>query len=313
MAQIVTVFGGTGFLGREVAGRLRQAGVSLRIASRHPDRSRKLFGGDTDSLRSIGADIHDGGSVRQALTGVDAAVNAVSLYAERGSETFQSVHVDAARRVARLARESGVRCLAHVSGIGSDPGSSSKYIKARGEGELAVRDAFPEVTLIRPAVMFGANDAFLKPIIGLLARLPVYPMFGQGETRLQPAFVEDVAQAIVVVTEHPDAGGRTFECAGPRVYTYAALLRTIADAMHVRRQLVPMPFAAWHVLAGIAEWLPRPPITRNQVELMETDNVARPHSAGFAELGIAPRSLEEILPTILRDHDRGPSASSRPS
>jgi NADH dehydrogenase len=149
--------------------------------------------------------------------------------------------------------------------------------------------------------MFGADDAFLRPIIDLMRRLPVYPIFGQGETRLQPAFVEDVAQAVVTVTQRPETGGQTFECAGPRIYTYTDLLRTIADAMQVRIRLMPLPFAAWHVLAGIAEWLPRPPITRNQVELMQRDNVAAPHSAGFAELGIAPRSVEEILPTILRN------------
>jgi uncharacterized protein YbjT (DUF2867 family) len=299
MTQTVTVIGGTGFLGRQVAGRLRQKGASVRVASRHLDRSRKLFGSDTDLLRSLEVDIHDAGSVRKALAGADAAVNAVSLYVERGSETFQSVHVDVARDVARTAREAGVQRLIHISGIGCDPNSSSNYIKARGQGELAVRDAFPDVTLIRPAVMFGADDAFLRPIVDLLRRLPVYPLFGQGETRLQPAFVEDVAQAIVVATQQPDASGRTFECAGPRIYTYAALLRTIADAMQVRRPLMPMPFAAWHVLAGVAEWLPRPAITRNQVELMQHDNVAASDTPGFAELGITPHSLEEVLPTIL--------------
>ena len=273
----------------------------MRIASRHPDRGRKLFGKDTDRLRSIEVDIHDVGSVRKAIAGAEAAVKAVSLYVEHGSETFQSVHVDAARGVARTAREAGVQRLIHISGIGSDPNSSSNYIKARGQGELAVRDAFPDVTLIRPAVMFGADDAFLRPIVDLLRRLPVYPLFGLGKTRLQPAFVEDVALAVVVATQQSDAGTRTIECAGPRIYTYEALLRTIADAMKVHRPLMPMPFAAWHILAGIAEWLPKPAITRNQVELMEHDNVAAPDSPGFAELGIAPRSLEEFLPTILHN------------
>jgi uncharacterized protein YbjT (DUF2867 family) len=301
MVQTVTVFGGTGFLGRQVASRLRQDGARSRIASRHLDRSRELFGSDTDLLQSIEVDIHDVASVRKAMAGADAAVNAVSLYVERGSETFRSVHVDAARGLARAAREVGVRRLVQISGIGSDPSSSSSYIRARGQGELAVRDAFPDATLIRPAVMFGADDAFLRPIADLLRRLPVYPLFGQGETRLQPAFVEDVAEAVVVAMQQPDAGGRTFECAGPRIYTYAGLLRTIADAMQVKRPLMPMPFAVWHVVAGVAEWLPRPVITRNQVELMERDNVAAPHSAGFAELGITPRSLEEVLPTILHN------------
>lgn len=302
MSGPVTVFGGTGFLGRRVVTRLREAGVTVRVASRHAERGRRLFGKDSAALQSIAADIHDDGSIERALTGAHAAVNAVSLYVEHGDETFQSVHVAAAERVARQARRVAVQHLAHVSGIGSDPRSSSKYIQARGEGELVVRAAFPDAALIRPAVMFGPGDAFIAPIASLLKRLPVYPMFGQGKTRLQPAFVDDVAQAVSVVTQRPEARGKVFECAGPRVYTYEQLLRTVADSLHVRARLMPVPFAAWHVIGGIAEWLPSPPITRNQVQLMEVDNVASAEAPGFSELGIAPQPLEEVLPSILRQH-----------
>jgi uncharacterized protein YbjT (DUF2867 family) len=300
MTGPVTVFGGTGFLGSRIVSHLRHAGIAVRIASRHADRGRKLFGSDTGVLQSIAADIHDDRSVQQALAGAQAAVNAVSLYVEHGQETFQSVHVAAAQRVATQARKAGVQQLTHVSGIGSDVRSRSKYIQARGEGELAVQSAFPEATRIRPAVMFGPGDAFVTPIAGLLKRLPLYPMFGRGKTRLQPAFVEDVAEAITTTIQRGKARGKTFQCAGPRIYTYEELLKTIAAAMQVRARLLPVPFAAWHIIAGIGEWLPSPPITRNQVELMEVDNVALPGAAGFAELGIVPRSLEEILPTILR-------------
>ena len=300
MAGPVTVFGGTGFLGRRVVAHLRAADIMVRVASRHAERGRRLLGRDSEALQSIAADIHDDGSIERALAGAQAAVNAVSLYVEHGTETFQSVHVAAAERVARQAQRAGIQQLAHVSGIGSDPRSSSKYIKARGEGELVVKAAFPDATLIRPAVMFGPGDAFIAPIARLLKRLPVYPMFGQGKTMLQPAFVDDVAQAILVVTQRPDAHGKTFECAGSRVYTYRELLRTVADAMHVRARLMPMPFTAWHIIGGIAEWLPNPPVTRNQVALMEVDNVASAGAPGFSELGIVPRTLEEILPSILR-------------
>ena len=300
MTGPVTVFGGTGFLGRRVVGRLREGDIPVRVASRHAERGRRLFGEDTDALQSVAADIHDNRSIERALAGAQAAVNAASLYVEHGDETFQSVHVAAAERVARQARIAGVQRLAHVSGIGSDPRSSSKYIRARGEGELAVKAAFPDATLIRPAVMFGPGDAFVQPIASLLKRLPVYPLFGQGTTRLQPAFVDDVALALSAVSQRPDAHGKAIECAGPRIYSYEELLRKVANAMHVRARLMPMPFAAWHVIAGIAEWLPSPPITRNQVELMEVDNVASAGAPGFADLGIAPRSLEDILPSILR-------------
>jgi NADH dehydrogenase len=300
MAGTVTIFGGTGFLGRRVVLHLCDKGFSVRVASRHPERGREHFGRDAAHLRLVRADIHDDGSVAEAIAGADGVVNAVSLYVEHGKETFRAVHVEAAERVARQAHKAGIKQLVHVSGIGSDANSRSKYIKARGQGELAVRSVFSDTTLIRPAVMFGPDDAFLTTLLGLLRRLPVYPMFGRGETRLQPAYVEDVSEAIARSTQRPEAKGTTFECGGPRIYSYEELLRNVARVANIRVRLMPIPFAAWHMLAQLAKWLPSPPIARNQVELMEMDTVATPGTAGFAELGIAPRSLEEVLETMVR-------------
>jgi uncharacterized protein YbjT (DUF2867 family) len=299
--RTVVVFGGTGFLGRRVVWRLRAHGFSVRIASRHPDRGRALFGPDDPQLQSVEADIHDERSVGAALAGAYGVVNTVSLYVERGRETFHAVHVDAARRVATLARHVGVKRLAHVSGIGADAGSPSLYIRKRGEGELAVRVVFPDALLIRPAVMFGADDAFLTTILALLRRLPIYPLFGRGFTRLQPAFVEDVAEAIARALQRPPTPAIIFECGGPRVYSYEELLRTVAREAGLARILIPVPFAAWHALAWLAEMLPGPPVTRNQVELMRVDNLTSPQLPGFAELGIVPHAVEEILQKILSD------------
>ena len=194
--RVVTVFGGTGFLGRRVVRHLRERDFSVRIASRHPERGEELFGRDDPHLRSIETDIHDEDAVVAALAGAWGAVNAVSLYVERARETFHSVHVEAAGRIAALAHRAGLARLVQVSGIGADPQSKSLYIRKRGEGERAVRAAFAEATLIRPAVMFSADDAFLTTILTLLRRLPVYPMFGRGSTKLQPAHADDVAEAI---------------------------------------------------------------------------------------------------------------------
>jgi uncharacterized protein YbjT (DUF2867 family) len=296
------VFGGTGFLGRRAARHLRSHGFSVRIASRHPDRGRGLFALDDPQLQSIAADIHEERSIANALTGAYAAVNAVSLYVEHGRETFHSVHVEAAERVAAQARRAGVERLAHVSGIGADAASPSRYIRKRGEGEIAVRAAFGGAALIRPAVMFGADDAFLTTILDLTRRLPVYPVFGRGDTRLQPAYVEDVAEAVARALQWTERHAATFECAGPRVYTYEELIRTIARAAGLKCTLMPMPFAAWHALAFLAEMLPSPPITRNQVELMEIDTVASPGTPGFTELGISPHAIEDVLPELLRNH-----------
>jgi NADH dehydrogenase len=300
--RIVVVFGGTGFLGRRVVRHLRNYRFSVRIASRHPNRSRELFGLDDPELESIEADIHDGRSVTNAIVGAYGVVNAVSLYVERGRETFDSVHVEAAQRLANEARRAGIERFAHVSGIGSDATSNSLYIRKRGEGEMAVRSAFANATLIRPAVMFGPDDTFLRPILKLLGKLPIYPMFGRGLTRLQPAYVEDVADAIARALRRVNLDITAFECAGPRVYTYEQLLRTVARKAAIKPTLVPMPFSAWHALAWLAESLPRPPVTRNQIELMQVDNIASPQMPGFEELEILPRSVEEIIAEMLVDH-----------
>lgn len=309
-AGIVTVFGGTGFLGRRVVRHLGQHGFLVRVASRHPERGHTLFGDDHPQPQSIAADIHDERSVADAVAGAFGVVNAVSLYVEHGQETFHSVHVESAERVAAQARLSGVERLAHVSGIGSDAASPSLYIRKRGEGELAVRATFAEATLIRPAVMFGPDDAFLNPILKLLGQLPAYPMFGQGETKLQPAYVEDVAEAVARALQGTSMHAMTYECAGPRVYSYEEFLRAVADKADLRPRLMPMPFAAWHALAWLAESLPSPPVTRNQVELMQVDNVASPEMPGFRELGISPRSVEDILEQMLVSRS-GASAASR--
>jgi uncharacterized protein YbjT (DUF2867 family) len=297
--RIVTVFGGTGFLGRRVVRHLRQHGFSVRVASRHPDRGQELLGSDDPQLQSVAANIHDERSIAGAVAGAFGVVNAVSLYVEHGQETFHSVHVESAARVAAQAHRAGVARLAHVSGIGSDAASPSLYIRKRGEGELAVRAAFAGTILIRPAVMFGLEDAFLTTILKLLRRLPIYPMFGRGLTKLQPAYVEDVAEAIARALQNTERHAITYECGGPRIYSYEEFLRAVAHEAGLKATLVAIPFAAWHALAWFAEMLPNPPVTRNQVELMQVDNVSSPGRPGFRELRISPHAVEEILRQML--------------
>lgn len=298
--RVVTVFGGTGFLGRRIVRHLRKHDFFVRVASRQPDRSLALFGADDPQLQSVGADIHDRQTVAAAVAGAFGLVNAVSLYVEHGAQTFHSVHVDAAQRLAAEAQRAGVERLVHLSGIGADRASPSRYIRKRAEGESAVRDAFADALIVRPAVMFGPDDAFLTTILGLLRRLPIYPMFGGGRTRLQPADVEDVAEAVARGLARIDLRAVTFECGGPRVFSYEQLLRAVAEEAGLGPILMPFPFAGWRALAWIAEMLPNPPLTRNQVELMQIDTVASPGMPGFGELGISPRSVEDTLRQMLR-------------
>jgi uncharacterized protein YbjT (DUF2867 family) len=299
----VTVFGGTGFLGRRVVRHLRQTGDTVRIVSRHPGSV------EDNGVERIVADVHDRRSVEDAVARADGVVNTISLYVEHGRETFWSVHVEAAAQVARAARRAGVKRLVHLSGISADSTSASRYIRSRGEGEEAVQAAFPDAVIIRPAVMFARDDDFLTTILSLLRRLPVYPLFGDGRTRLQPVYVGDVAAAIAHLLRLSETPNPIYELAGPRVYSYTELLQTIAREAGVRPVLMRVPFAAWYALASLAEILPRPPLTRNQVELMQVDTTASDRP-GFRELGIAPRSLEEELQAVLKQSD--PARDVRP-
>jgi uncharacterized protein YbjT (DUF2867 family) len=290
----VTVFGGTGFVGRRVVRHLSGSAATVRIASRHPARA------EGDNVEQIVADAHDERSVEAAVAGADGVVNAISLYVEHGGDTFHSVHVEAAARIARVALRAGTKRFVHLSGIGADAASPSPYIRNRGEGEAAVQAAFPGAVVVRPAVMFASDDAFLTTIVGLLRTLPAYPLFGDGRTRLQPVYVDDVAAAIAQVLRQTQKPYPIYELAGPRVYSYGELLRTIAHTAGLRPVLVRIPFAFWDALAGLAEILPHPPLTRNQVELMQIDTTASDSRPGFDQLGISPRSLEEELKAMLK-------------
>jgi NADH dehydrogenase len=295
--RAVVVFGGTGFLGRRVVRHLLDHGFTVRVASRHPERGRAHFGETTRAPQFVKADIADTQSTAAATRGAYAVINAVSLYVERGGRSFRSVHVEAA--VADSARRSGVARLVQVSGIGANPQSPSRYIRSRGEGEDAVLATFADATIVRPAVMFGPDDAFLMPLARMLRILPAFPMFGHGETKLQPAHVDDVAEAIALAIEHP-LSVRICELGGPRTLTYADLLRTIAGRLGTNPMLIPVPFAIWRTLALAAEALPTPPVTRNHVELMMIDNVASPDRPGFEFFRIAPRGIEETLEATIR-------------
>lgn len=292
----ITVFGGTGFLGRRVVRHLLQRGFGVRVAARHAEQVAELFGGAL--VEAVAVDIHDEGLVARALAGAIGAVNAVSLYGERGRQTFRSVHVDAAERIARLAHEAGIARFVHVSGIGADPASGSAYIRARGLGERAVTRVLPGAHVLRSAVMFGPDDAFLATIIGLLRTLPAYPMFGKGETRLQPVHVDNVGEAIAVLLADTTIAGGIYEIGGPEIFTYAELLRAIAAEIRVRPVLLSMPYGLWFGLAGVLDLLPNPPVTRPQIELMEIDTVASAGMPGLSELGITPMNLRQAAREI---------------
>jgi uncharacterized protein YbjT (DUF2867 family) len=296
--RTVVVFGGTGFLGQRVVGHLLDHNFAVRAVSRHPARTPPGLSNSRSPLESMYGDVNDDRSVVAAIDRAFAVVNAVSLYAEGGGQTFHSVHVEAAARVAQHSRQLGVQRLVHVSGIGADGAAAARYIASRGRGETAVRGEFSAAIIVRPSVMFGADDTFLNQLIDLMRALPAFPMFGRGKTRLQPSWVEDVAEAIAraLDVEEPQ---KVYELAGPQIYLYKRLLQAIGEHLGFKPMLVPVPFGWWRALAFIAERLPHPPVTPNQVDLMELDNVASPDLPGFEALGIHPRGIESVLTVML--------------
>jgi len=298
MATVV-VFGGGGFLGRRLVDRLSAESVTVRVAVRHPEPARiALRSLGFDRVTVVYADVRDQGSVEAAIAGADAVVDAVSAYVEKGGVTFEAVHVRGAENVAREAVAAGVARFVLVSGIGADRYSSSPYIRSRGRGEVMVQRAFPSATIVRPGAMFGPGDALFATLAELARLLPVLPLIGGG-TRLQPVFVEDVAKAITNILSDPGTVGQTYELAGPRVYTLRELVNMTLQLMGKRRLLVAVPFAVAEIQARLFEFLPNPPLTTGQVDLLKVDNVASKTLPGFQDLKIRPKTVEEVLPTYI--------------
>lgn len=294
--RLITVFGGSGFLGRRIVRRLAEGGAEVRIAVRRPERAARLTELQTTGrITAVRADVWDAPTVAPALEGADAVVNTVGHYVEQGRATFEAIHGQGARNVARAAALAGIRRLVHISGIGADPDADSPYVRARGVGERLVRDALPEATILRPSVLFGPDDAFFNRLAGLARVLPALPLFGSGMVRLQPVYVDDVARAAARALALPLAQGQLYELGGPQVYTYRALVRLVLEHAGRRRLLVPVPYAIWAMLAR----LPLRPISPDQVSLMRQDNVVAADAHGFAELGIEPTSVEQVLPVYL--------------
>jgi NADH dehydrogenase len=289
------VFGATGFLGRAIVRELADDGWKVCIAARNPDVL--IPGIATDRSVRLPTDIRDERSVAAALEGASAAVNAVSLYKQQPGLRFRDIHVEGAARVARCAREAGVDRLVHVSGIGASSQSSSAYVRARGQGEASVQEAFEQATIVRPSVMFGPGGGIMDSL-QTVSRLPLLPMFGRGSTRLQPVLVDDVATAIGAILRRPESAGRIYELGGADLLAYREILAQVLRGSGRKRPLVPVPFALWRFVAGLLAMLPRPPLTISQVQLMEMDNIADPSRPGFAELDISPSGIGEALDAI---------------
>lgn len=302
--RLVTVFGASGFLGRYVVRALAKAGWRIRAAVRNPATAHYLRPlGGVGQIQIVQANVRVAPTIAPAVEGASAVVNLVGILRESGAQRFQALHVDAARAIAEAAAKAGAHSLLHVSALGADAASPSRYCATKAQGEAAVRAAFPGAVIFRPSIVFGPEDSFFNKFAALASFAPALPLFGGGKTRFQPVFAGDVGEAAARVLEDPSARGKTFELGGPRAYSFRELMEEMLRVTHRKRLLVPLPWiAAQGAALGFAmvpDFIMEPLITFDQIKMLKADNVVSPGAPGLRELGIAPRSLEIELPAYL--------------
>ena len=312
--QLITVFGGSGFLGRYVVRRLAGRGDRVRVAVRRPNLGLFLKPmGDVGQIELRAANLLHTESIESAVAGADAVVNLVGVLSEFRRQRFGAIHTEGVRRVAEAAADAGVRTLSHVSAIGADPEAASKYARSKGEGELAVKDAFSAATIFRPSLLIGPEDDFFNRFARLSKLSPALPIVG-GKTRFQPVCVDDVAAAVVhAVDGGKNVEGKTFELGGPEVWTLRQLLEIMMSYTGVKRSIIDLPPWLAAIPATLTGWLPNPPITLDQIRMLRRDNVVGEGAAGFEKLGLTPSPIQVVLPTYLaryRTKGRTPQSGS---
>ena len=305
MSQLVTIFGGSGFLGRYIARRMAQAGWRVRVATRRPNEAMFVRAyGAVGQVEPVFCNIRDDASVRAALHGAQAVVNCVGVLSETGKNTFAAVQNEGAARIARIAAEQGVARMVHVSAIGADSESESAYARTKAAGEAAVRDAMLQAVILRPSIIFGSEDAFFNRFAGMTRLSPILPVVG-AETMFQPVWVDDVAQAAVMGVTGQAAPG-IYELGGPDVKSFRDLMTLMLDVIRRRRLVVNLPFALAGFMAklfvfgqALSFGLIPAPITTDQVANLRVNNVVAESAQGFAALDITPTAMEAVLPDYL--------------
>ena len=299
------ILGGAGFIGRYVVKRLAERGDVLTVGGRNAASARFLkLKGDVGQGGLVNIAIGDEALLPAFVASNDVVVNLVGILQEGGRQRFDLVHHVGPARLARVAREAGVERLIHLSAIGADPRSSSVYARTKAAGEEAVRDAFPTATILRPSVVFGPEDQFFNRLAAMAMISPVLPVIG-GDTRFQPVYVGDVAEAVVHCIDDATTAGRTYELGGPKVYSFRTLIELLLAGIGRKRFLIDLPFGLATLQARLMSLLPSPPLTPDQVELLKRDNVVSSGALTLATLGIAATPVEAILPTYLDRFRRG--------
>jgi uncharacterized protein YbjT (DUF2867 family) len=301
--SLVTIFGGSGFLGRHVVRALARHGYRIRVAVRRPELAGHLQPlGQVGQIHAVQANLRDAASVEAAARDADVVINLVGILFERGRQRFDAVHAFGAEAVALAASAFGAR-LIHVSAIGADERSSSLYARSKAKGERLALAASPSAVVVRPSILFGPEDDFFNRFASMACFSPALPLIGGGHTRFQPVFAGDVAAAIVCAMEGRARGGEVYELGGPEVRSFRELMQFVLATIERRRLLIPIPFALAKLQASVLQWMPKPLLTPDQVELLGSDNVvseqAEREGRTLAALGIDPLGMESVVPSYL--------------
>jgi NADH dehydrogenase len=309
-AKTITVFGGSGFLGRHIVRNLAKQGHRIRVAVRRPDLAGHLQPlGGVGQIKPVQANLRYRWSVDRAVDGADAVINCVGILYQAGQQRFDAVQAFGPRAIAEAARAQGITNIVHVSAIGADAGSDIGYLRSKGEGEAGMLETVPEAVILRPSIVFGPEDDFFNRFAAMARLSPALPLFGGGETRFQPVYVGDVAEAAVRAVGGQANAGTAYELGGPEVVSFRECMEMMLETIGRKRLLVPVPFAVGKMMGGVLGLLPKPPLTGDQVRMLELDNVvsesAEADGRTLAGLGISATAMEVVLPTYLvrfREH-----------
>lgn len=298
MPQLITIFGGSGFIGRHVVAKLAKTGARIRVAVRNPHLATRVFPmGDPGQIAALRCNLTDEAQVAAAVAGADVVINLVGILAEWGERSFSAVQAQGAGNAARAARAAGVKTFVQMSAIGAAPESASAYARTKAEGEAAVLEHFPDALIPRPSIVFGPEDGFFNRFGAMAASAPILPLLGGGETKMQPVYVGDVAEALTRALAHGETG--VLELGGARVYSFRELMDYVRQVTGLRPMLLTVPWPIASAMGAILEWLPFQLLTRDQVRLLKQDNVVAPGSRGLSTLGIVPVPVEAIVPSYL--------------
>jgi len=305
--RIVTVFGGSGFIGRHVVRALCRQGWRVRVACRRPHLAGDVkLAGDVGQVQLVQANVRNRPSIKRALENAEAVVNLVGILTERGSQSFQGTQALGASNIASAAAEAGITKFVQLSAIGASKTSRARYAQTKAEAEEAVRAAIPTATILRPSIVFGPEDGFFTRFAEMARLSPVLPCIG-GSTKFQPVYVGDVAQAVAAALARDDSRGRIYELGGPRAMSMRQVLQFVLEHTRRCRPLVPLPEGLVRFQARLGEMLPTPPLTRDQLILLGKDNLVADGAVGFAALGIEPKAVEAIVPAYLARYRAGGS------